>query len=144
MGKALKGCRNRVFLMTKVCTHGRDKDLALWMLDESLTRLQTDHLDLWQVHVVVLKTIQTCSSVPMAQLKPCKRPRKKAKFGSWGSLAISTPDIHLKMLDTGFPFDAVQMPLNLFDSSFRSFEQKVLPVLNRRGIAALALPSQRN
>jgi aryl-alcohol dehydrogenase-like predicted oxidoreductase len=52
MGKALKGRRDRVFLMTKVCTHGRDKDLALRMLDESLHRLQTDHLDLWQIHGV--------------------------------------------------------------------------------------------
>src|ERR1700742_3522714 len=53
MGKGLKGIRDRVFLMTKVCTHGRDAKLAMQMLEESLRRLQTDHLDLWQVHGVV-------------------------------------------------------------------------------------------
>src|SRR5713226_9924037 len=52
MGAGLKGVRDRVFLMTKVCTHGRDKELALRMLDESLHRLRTDHLDLWQIHGV--------------------------------------------------------------------------------------------
>ena len=52
MGAALKGKRQQVFLMTKVCTHGRDKDLALRMLEQSLRRLQTDHLDLWQIHGV--------------------------------------------------------------------------------------------
>ena len=52
MGRALKGHRDQVFLMTKVCTHGRDKALAMRMLEESLRRLQTDHLDLWQVHGV--------------------------------------------------------------------------------------------
>src|SRR5437764_324465 len=54
LGRALKGRRDKVFLMTKVCTHGRGTDLALKMLDESLRRLQTDHLDLWQVHGVCL------------------------------------------------------------------------------------------
>src|SRR5947209_2087564 len=53
MGKALKGRRDKVFLMTKVCTHGRDKKVALRQLEESLRRLQTDHLDLWQVHECV-------------------------------------------------------------------------------------------
>src|ERR1700730_10118712 len=52
MGKGLKGRRDRVFLMTKVCTHGRDASLATQMLEESLRRLQTDHLDLWQIHGV--------------------------------------------------------------------------------------------
>ena len=53
LGTALKGKRDKAIVMTKVCTHGRKKDLALQMLEESLTRLQTDHLDVWQVHEVV-------------------------------------------------------------------------------------------
>ncbi|MBV9611803.1 MAG: aldo/keto reductase, partial [Acidobacteriaceae bacterium] len=52
MGAALQGKRQQVFLMTKVCTHGRDKETALRMLEQSLRRLQTDHLDLWQIHGV--------------------------------------------------------------------------------------------
>ena len=53
MGEALKGKRDKVFLMTKVCTHGRDKKVAMKQLEESLRRLQTDHLDLWQIHEVI-------------------------------------------------------------------------------------------
>src|SRR5947209_4558159 len=53
MGRALKGRRDKVFLMTKVCTHGRDKKVAMEQLEQSLKRLQTDHLDLWQIHEVV-------------------------------------------------------------------------------------------
>src|SRR6202046_3516183 len=55
MGKGLKGRRDRVFLMTKVCTHGRDGALAMQMLEQSLNRFQTDHLDLWQAHRVVVE-----------------------------------------------------------------------------------------
>ena len=66
IGAGLKGVRDRVFLMTKVCTHGRDKELALRMLDESLHRLQTDHLDLWQITACASTMIRPCSSGRMA------------------------------------------------------------------------------
>jgi aryl-alcohol dehydrogenase-like predicted oxidoreductase len=139
MGKALKGLRDRVFLMTKVCTHGRDKDVALRMLEESLTRLQTDHLDLWQIHGVSYENDPDLFIRPNGAAEALHQAKKSGKVRFVGFTGHKDPEIHLKMLATGFPFDSVQMPLNAFDASFRSFEQKVLPVLNTRGIAALGM-----
>jgi aryl-alcohol dehydrogenase-like predicted oxidoreductase len=139
MGKGLKGVRDRVFLMSKVCTHGRDKDLALTMLDESLRRLQTDHLDLWQIHGVSFDNDPDLFIRKGGAAEALQQAKSQGKIRFVGFTGHKDPDIHLKMLATGFPFDAVQMPLNAFDAGFRSFEQKVLPELNRRGIAALGM-----
>ncbi len=139
MGKGLKGLRSRVFLMTKVCTHGRDKDLALRMLEQSLNRLQTDHLDLWQVHGVSFENDPDLFIRPGGAAEALTEAKKQGKVRFVGFTGHKDPNIHLKMLATGFPFDSVQMPLNPFDSQFHSFEQKVLPELNRRGIAALGM-----
>jgi uncharacterized protein len=139
MGKGLKGLRNRVFLMTKVCTHGRDKDLAMRMLEQSLRRLQTDHLDLWQVHGVSFENDPDLFIRPGGAAEALAQAKKEGKVRFVGFTGHKDPAIHLKMLATGFPFDAVQMPLNPFDSQFRSFERQVLPELNRRGIAALGM-----
>ena len=139
MGKGLKDVRDRVFLMTKVCTHGRDKDLALRMLDESLRRLQTDHLDLWQIHGVAFDNDPDLFIRKGGAAEALEQAKKQGKARFVGFTGHKDPAIHLKMLATGFPFDAVQMPLNAFDASFHSFEQKVLPELNRRGIAALGM-----
>ncbi len=139
MGKGLKGLRDRVFLMTKVCTHGRGKELALRMLDESLRRLQTDHLDLWQIHGVAFDNDPDLFIRKGGAAEALEQAKKQGKVRFVGFTGHKDPDFHLKMLATGFPFDSVQMPLNAFDSNFRSFEQKVLPELNRRGIAALGM-----
>src|SRR4051794_18125373 len=139
MGKGLKGIRDRAFLMTKVCTHGRDKDLALRMLEESLRRLQTDHLDLWQVHGVAFENDPDLFIRPGGAAEALTQAKKQGKVRFVGFTGHKDPSIHLKMLATGFPFDSVQMPLNPFDGQFRSFEQHVLPELNRRGIAALGM-----
>jgi predicted aldo/keto reductase-like oxidoreductase len=139
MGKGLKGRRDRVFLMTKVCTHGRDKELALRMLDESLHRLQTDHLDLWQIHGVAFDNDPDLFIRKGGAAEALEQAKKDGKVRFVGFTGHKDPEIHLKMLATGFPFDSVQMPLNAFDATFRSFEQKVLPELNRRGIAALGM-----
>ena len=139
MGKSLKGIRNRVFLMTKVCTHGRDKDLAMRMLEESLIRLQTDYLDLWQVHGVSFDNDPELFIRKGGASEALEQAKKQGKVRFVGFTGHKAPEIHLKMLQTGFPFDSVQMPLNCFDASFHSFEQKVLPELNRRGIAALGM-----
>ncbi len=139
MGKGLKGRRDRVFLMTKVCTHGRDKDLALRMLDESLHRFQTDHLDLWQIHGVAFDNDPELFIRKNGAAEALEQAKNEGKVRFVGFTGHKDPEIHLKMLATGFPFDAVQMPLNAFDAQFRSFEQKVLPELNRRGIAPLGM-----
>jgi aryl-alcohol dehydrogenase-like predicted oxidoreductase len=139
LGKGLKGLRDRAFLMTKVCTHGRDAALAMQMLEQSLRRLQTDHLDLWQVHGVGFANDPELFIRPNGAAEALERAKKDGKVRFVGFTGHKDPDVHLAMLNTGFPFDSVQMPLNPFDANFHSFEQKVLPVLNQKGIAPLGM-----
>jgi aryl-alcohol dehydrogenase-like predicted oxidoreductase len=139
MGAGLKGRRDKVFLMTKVCTHGRDKDLAMRMLEESLRRLQTDHLDLWQIHGVSFDNDPDLFIRPNGAAEALTLAKKQGKVRFVGFTGHKDPGIHLKMLGTNFPFDTVQMPLNAFDGTFRSFEQRVLPEVRRRGIAPLGM-----
>ena len=139
LGKGLKGLRDRSFLMTKVCTHGRDAALAMQMLEQSLRRLQTDHLDLWQVHGVGFANDPELFIRPNGAAEALTRAKKDGKVRFVGFTGHKDPDVHLAMLNTGFPFDSVQMPLNPFDANFHSFEQKVLPVLNQKGIAPLGM-----
>src|SRR6202035_4914238 len=139
LGLGLKGQRDKVFLMTKVCTHGRDASLAMQMLEQSLRRLQTDYLDLWQIHGVTFQNDPEQFIRPNGAAEALHKAKQQGKVRFVGFTGHKDPDIHLAMLNTGFPFDAVQMPLNPFDANFFSFEQKVLPVLNSRGIAALGM-----
>lgn len=141
MGRALKGRRDKVFLMTKVCTHGRGADLAMRMLDESLRRLGTDHLDLWQIHGVSFDNDPDLAYRRGGVLEALDLAKKQGKTRFVGFTGHKDPHIHLRMVEMGYPFDAVQMPLNCFDASFRSFEKIVLPELNKRGIAALGMKS---
>jgi len=139
MGAGLKGRRDKVFLMTKTCPHGRDASLALQMLEESLHRLQTDHLDLWQVHGMAFDNDPELFIRPHGAAEALTKAKKDGKVRFVGFTGHQNFKVHLAMLNTGFPFDSAQMPLNVFDSNFRSFEQQVLPELNKRGIAALGM-----
>jgi aryl-alcohol dehydrogenase-like predicted oxidoreductase len=140
MGAGMKGIRDKVFLMTKTCPHGRDGSIALTMLEESLKRLQTDHLDLWQVHGMVFENDPELFIRPGGAAEALTKAQKDGKVRFLGFTGHKDPLVHLGMLNTGFPFDAVQMPLNVFDSTFPiSFEKQVLPELNKRGIAVLGM-----
>ncbi len=139
MGKGLKGRRDKVFLMTKVCTHGRDADMAMSMLHQSLKRLQTDHLDLWQIHGVTFDNDPELFIRPNGAAEALRKAKEQGKVRFVGFTGHKDPQLHLAMLNTGFPFDSVQMPLNALDAQFHSFETQVLPVLNQRGIAALGM-----
>ncbi len=142
MGKALAGgWRERVFLMTKVCTHGRDRKVAMRQLEQSLRRLKTDHLDLWQVHECVYYTDPENHFAPGGVIEALMEARDKGLVRHIGFTGHKDPAIHLMMLSYDFPFDSVQMPLNCFDSSFRSFERQVLPVARERGMAILGMKS---
>lgn len=141
MGKALQGRRDRVFLMTKVCSHGRDKRVALQQLDESLRRLKTDYLDLWQLHEVIYDDDPDRHAAPGGAVEALLEAKQQGKVRFIGFTGHKHPRIHLKMLAHDVPFDACQMPLNVFDGTYRSFEQEVLPVVARRGTAALAMKS---
>ena len=141
LGKGLKGRRDKIFLMTKVCTHGRDAQLGSKMLEESLRRLQTDHLDLWQIHGVTFDNDPELFMRKGGAAEALTKAKKEGKVRFVGFTGHKDPAIHLKMLQTNFPFDTVQMPLNPFDGTFRSFEQNVLPEAARRGIGVLGMKS---
>jgi predicted aldo/keto reductase-like oxidoreductase len=139
LGRGLKGRRDKVFLMTKVCTHGRGADLAMKMLEESLRRLQTDHLDLWQVHGVCFDNEPELAYAKGGVLEALDQAKKQGKTRFVGFTGHKDPAIHLDMIRRGYPFDTVQMPLNCLDATFRSFEKQVVPEANKRGIAVLGM-----
>jgi aryl-alcohol dehydrogenase-like predicted oxidoreductase len=141
MGKAIADRRDQVFLMTKVCTHGRDGKVAMRQLEQSLKRLRTDHLDLWQVHELVFDDEPEKHFARGGVVEAMERARKQGKVRYLGFTGHKSPALHLTMLDYGFDWDACQLPLNCFDGSFRSFETIVLPELVRRGIAPIGMKS---
>jgi uncharacterized protein len=141
LGAALKGKRDQVILMTKVCTHGRDKSVAMQQLEQSLRRLGTDHLDIWQIHEVVYYNDPDLIFRADGAIEALAAAKQQGKVRWVGFTGHKHPDIHLKMLSHDFPFDTVQMPLNPFDARYRSFQEHVLPEANRRGIAVLGMKS---
>jgi predicted aldo/keto reductase-like oxidoreductase len=141
LGLALKGKRDQVILMTKVCTHGRKKDVAVKQLEESLKRLQTDHLDVWQVHEVVYYNDPEKCYQPDGVLEALTTAKQQGKVRFVGFTGHKNPSIHLDMLNRGFKFDTVQMPINAFDPSYRSFEKDVLPVAVQKGMAVFSMKS---
>jgi aryl-alcohol dehydrogenase-like predicted oxidoreductase len=141
MGRAIADRRDAVFLMTKVCTHGRDAKVAQRQLDESLRRLRTDYLDLWQIHECVYYNDPERHFAPGGVVEALERAKAQGKVRYVGFTGHKDPDIHLRMLSFDFPFDACQLPLNGFDAHFRSFQTRVLPELARRRIAAIGMKS---
>lgn len=141
LGVALQGKREQVILMTKVCTHGRDKSVAMEQLEQSLRRLRTDHLDVWQIHEVVYYNDPDLIFRPDGAIEALTAAKQQGKVRWVGFTGHKDPAIHLKMLSHNYPFDTVQMPLNPLDGRFRSFQQHVLPVASQRGIAVLGMKS---
>src|SRR5271156_773153 len=130
MGRALRdGYRQKAFLMTKI--DGRNKTAAAAQLNESLRRLQTDRIDLLQFHEVIRDSDPDRIFAEGGGMEAILEAKKAGKVRFIGFTGHKSPDIHLKMLATaaqhGFTFDAVQMPLNVMDAHFNSFEKKVLP-----------------
>jgi uncharacterized protein len=107
LGRALQGKRQSAFLMTKACTHGRDKKVAMRMLEESLRRLQTDHLDLWQIHEVIYENDPDLIFAPGGAAEALLDAKKQGKVRFLGFTGHKDPEIHLKMLAHDFPFDTV-------------------------------------
>jgi aryl-alcohol dehydrogenase-like predicted oxidoreductase len=141
MGRAIADRRDRVFLMTKVCTHGRDAKVAMRQLEQSLKRLRTDHLDLWQIHECVYFNEPELHFARGGVVEALDRAKRDGKVRYVGFTGHKHPDIHLRMLSYGYPFDSCQLPLNCFDASFNSFEERVLPELARQQIAVLGMKS---
>jgi aryl-alcohol dehydrogenase-like predicted oxidoreductase len=141
MGQAIADRRGDVFLMTKVCTHGRDGRVAMRQLEDSLRRLRTDHLDLWQIHEVVFDDEPAKHFARGGVVDALERARAQGKVRYVGFTGHKDPALHLAMLAHDYAWDACQLPLNCFDASFRSFERQVLPELTRRGIAPIGMKS---
>jgi predicted aldo/keto reductase-like oxidoreductase len=141
IGRALEGRRDQAIVMTKVCTHGRDKTVAMRQLEESLRRLRTDHLDVWQIHEVVYENDPDLIFAPNGAAEALVMAKQQGKVRFVGFTGHKDPSIHLRMLSHDFPFDTVQMPLNCLDATFRSFETQVVPEAVRRGMAVFGMKS---
>lgn len=138
MGNALRdGYRQKVFLMTKIDAHFADA--ASKQIDQCLQRLQTDTIDLIQIHEVIRFGDPEKVFAPGGTMEALLAARQAGKIRYIGFTGHKDPAIHLKMLDTGFDWDTVQMPLNCLDTHHRSFEALVLPVLVERGIGVLGM-----
>ena len=143
MGKALRdGYRDKAFLMTKI--DGRDKKTAWKQIDESLQRLQTDTIDLMQMHEII-RPEDPRWSFEKGGMAAMLEAKEQGKIRYVGFTGHKSPDVHLAMLDAcekeGYPLDAVQMPLNVMDAHFHSFADLVLPRLVEAGIAPLGMKS---
>jgi len=142
MGNALRdGYRQKAFLMSKI--DGRSKAAASSQIDESLRRLQTDRIDLLQFHEVIRENDPDRILAEGGAMEAVLQAQKAGKIRFIGFTGHKSPDIHLKMLATAsqhkFTFDAVQMPLNVMDAHFNSFEKRVLPVLLKNRIGVLGM-----
>ncbi len=142
LGKALAGgYRDRVFLMTKI--DGRTAKAAVSQIDESLRRLKTDHLDLLQFHEIIRMDDPEKVFAPNGALEAAMRAKEQGKFRYIGFTGHKSPAIHKHMFDVAdqhqFHFDTVQMPLNVMDAHYDSFEQGVLPVATAHGTAVLGM-----
>jgi diketogulonate reductase-like aldo/keto reductase len=142
MGNALRdGFRQKAFLMSKI--DGRTRAAATAQINESLRRLQTDRIDLLQFHEVIRDTDPGRIFAAGGALEAVLEAQRAGKIHYIGFTGHKSPDIHLQMLATasknGFTFDAVQMPLNVMDAHFNSFEKKVLPVLLESDVGVLGM-----
>ena len=142
MGKALcDGYRQKVFLMTKI--DGRSRQAATLQIDESLKRLQTDHVDLIQIHENLrMEDADRCFAEGGA-IEALEAAKKAGKIRFIGFTGHKDPIVHNRMLDIAaehaFHFDSCQMPLNLLDANFRSFARHVVPRLLKEGTAVLGM-----
>lgn len=142
MGKALKdGYRQKVFLMTKV--DGRSGEAAAQQLEDSLRRLQVDSVDLLQFHEIIRMSDPERIFAPGGAYEAMVKAKKDGKIRYLGFTGHKSPDIHLKMLETCLAHDfvpaTVQMPLNVMDAHYDSFQEKVLPELLKHKIGPLAM-----
>ncbi len=142
VGRAFKqsNLRKKVFLMTKVCA--RDYEGAKRHLEDGLKRMNTDHIDLVQLHSIQYKgDRERIFDSENGALKALIEAKKEGKLRLIGFSGHRDPEIHLDMLSMDFEWDTVQLPLNVLDAHYNSFQKRVLPLLNKREIAALGMKS---
>ncbi len=136
MGKALRGHRDRVFLMTKDAS--RHPQRAIAHLEESLRRLQTDAIDLWQFHNI--KQPNDPERIyEQGLLEAALKAKEEGKIRYIGFTGHTLPSLHVEMIERGFAWDATQMPINVFDPHYLSFVEQVLPVAVEKNIGVIAM-----
>ena len=138
MGKALAmdGKRQKVFLMTKNCE--RDYGGSMKNLEDSLRRLRTDHLDLWQFHEIVYDNDPDWV-FEKGGIKAALEARKQGKVRYIGFTGHKDPRIHLKMLAKPHDWDAAQMPINVMDAHYRSFQNEVVPECLKKKVGVIGM-----
>ena len=136
MGKALKGRRDKVFLMTKNCE--RDYKGSLKNLDDSLRRLKTDHLDLWQFHEMVYDNDPDWI-FEKGGVRAALEAKKQGKVRFLGFTGHKSPQIHFDLLSRDFKWDAAQMSLNVTDIHYRSFQKLVIPQCLKKGVGIIGM-----
>ncbi len=143
MGNALAqdGYRDQVFLMSKNCAHDRKADHSMEKLEESLRRLQTDHLDLWQIHEVTWPDDPDRIFAPGGAGEAMLKAKEQGKVRFIGFTGHKSPAIFRRMLEAGFPWDTLQMPVSLFDRHFNSFQNEILPIANAQGVGVIGMKS---
>ncbi len=145
MGRALEGRREKVFLMTKVCTHSKPfpeggREGAMKMLEDSLRRLKTDFLDLWMIHQIENVAEVERAYSPGGVIEALELAKKQGKVRYTGFTGHTDPEAHLKILEGGFEFDATLMPVSALGAlSSRQFEKVVMPELVKRNVACLGM-----
>ena len=137
MGKALQdGYRDKVILMTK--HHGRDPETAQKQLEDSLRRLRTDVIDVWQFHeMMTLDEVEKVYSSGV--LDYVEKVRQQGKIRFIGFTGHANPKVHLEMIKKGFSWDTVQMPVNILDQHYLSFSKNVLPIAVEKEMGIIAM-----
>jgi len=139
MGRALRdGYREKVVLMTK--NHGRDYDTYKKRLQQSLTRLQTDHIDVVQFHEIIPEGMPE-KLFKDGAIDAAVEARKEGKIRFIGFTGHKWPSLFLEMLKKNFKWDTVQLPLNVLDYHYRSFTKEILPTLLERKIGIIGMKS---
>lgn len=143
MGLALAegNYRERAFLMTKDCAHDRKADHSMQKLEESLKRLKTDYLDLWQIHEVVWEDDPERILAPGGSLEAMIKAKEQGKVRFIGFTGHKSPHLHRQLLTSEIPWDTVQMPINVFDAHFSSFQHEIMPMCLEQGIGVLGMKS---
>lgn len=145
MGEALAqdGYRDKAFLMTKNCAHDRRADSSMEKLEESLRRLRTDVIDLWQIHEVTWHDDPDRIYAPGGAAEAMLKAKEQGKVRFIGFTGHKSPAIFRRMLDLApdFPWDTLQMPVNALDWHFNSFQQEILPLATARGMGVIGMKS---
>ena len=143
MGLALAqdGYRDKVFLMTKNCAHDRTAANSMVKLEESLRRLKTDYLDLWQIHEVTFPDDPDRIFAPGGAAEAMLKAKEEGKVRFIGFTGHKSPAIFRRMLAQGFPWDTLQMPVSVLDANFNSFQKEIIPIAQDQGIGVIGMKS---